>query len=763
MPVVRRVQTFAPVDLRWAVLAHTLGVLLVFLLKALPSPQVLVVFLLASGVPWRGRLPVAAFALGVVLCSWHGQRYLDQRWPAERHGEQMSVTGVIASLPERQQNDKAQPNWRFEFEPLDAATLPPRIRVSWYRAEQVPKAGECWQLQLRMRTPRGSFNPGGFDYEGWLLRERIAATASVVGAEACAGAVPAGQPIQRLRQRIVDDIESALGPGQAAALIGALAVGHTSGLRDADWRRFRESGTTHLIAISGFNLAIVSGFVFLLLRWSWTLWPRLCLYVPAQRVALIGSGLFAVFYTALAGFEAPVLRALIMLLLLIVAALLNRLQQPTRVLAYAWGLILLFDPFAALSPGLWLSFAAVLAILFVSLGRLRAPPAWQLAVLVQLMLSLALVPLTLQFFGGFAWLAPLVNLVAVPLFALLTPAVLLVVAVLMLHSGSGAWLLQYIAAAIELLLGGLDGLLAALPSPWISASPPWEALLLGAAGAALLWLPRGMPARWLAVPCLASLALPRPVPPTVLELIALDVGQGTAVIVRTASHSLLVDAGPAFEEGFDAGRSVVVPALLARGITRLDALLLSHEDNDHAGGVAAVRELMPVARLIGVRDGEACRDGMHWRWDGIDFRILHPGSDSGSSNNRSCVLKIDGPFRILLPGDIEAAAERRLLSTHRDDLAADVLLSPHHGSRTSSTPAFVTAVDAEIVIHSAAWRSRFGHPRPEVVDRYEAGGARQYGTAIVGALSLAQDASGTWRVSAERRDHARWWHAASRP
>lgn len=745
-------------------LAFTLGILLVFALKTLPSLAVLLALLGLSCVPWRGQVLLAAFTLGVVLCSWHGQRYHDQRWPAERHGERLSISGLVISLPERQQAPGAAlPNWRFEFAPLDATALPSRIRVSWYRSGETLKAGQCWRLQLRLRTPRGSFNPGGFDYEAWLLRERIGATASVVAAEPCEGVAAPAFSIQRLRQRIVDDVERAVGGSRAAALISALAVGHTAGLRDADWRRFRESGTTHLIAISDFNLAVVSGFSFLLLRWLWTLWPRLCLHVPAQRMALIGSAVVALFYTALAGFEAPVLRALIMLLLLILAALLHRLQQATRVLAYAWGLIVLIDPFAVLSPGLWLSFSAVLAILFVSRGRLRVPPAWRLALRVQLMLSLALIPLTLQFFMGFAWLAPLVNLLAVPLFSVLTPLVLLLVLVLALHEPTGAWIAQHLASAIEWLLSGLDTLMTVLPSPWISASPPWPALWLGGIGALLLWLPRGMPARLLALPCLVALALPRPLPPSGLEITALDVGQGTAVIVRTATHSLLVDAGPAFDEGFDAGRSVVVPALLSRGITRLDALLLSHEDNDHAGGVGAVGELLPVARRIGTRDGEPCRDGLRWRWDGVDFRVLHPLDDSGSVNNRSCVLKIDGPFSVLLPGDVESAAERRVLDAHRADLAADVLLSPHHGSRTSSTAAFIAAVEPEIVVHSAAWRSRFGHPRRDVVERYAAAGAGQFSTGVVGAVTIRQDATGKLLVEAARRDGARWWHAASLP
>ncbi|MDP9141113.1 MAG: DNA internalization-related competence protein ComEC/Rec2 [Pseudomonadota bacterium] len=619
-------------------------------------------------------------------------------------------------------------------------------------------------MQLRLRTPRGSFNPGGFDYEAWLLRERIVATASVVKAEPCeAVARNPAQWILTLRQDIVDLIDRAVGEGRAAAMMAALAVGNTADLGDADWQLFRETGTTHLIAISGFNLGVVSGFIFLLLRWMWSLWPRLCLQIPAQRVGLLGSGIAAAFYALLAGFDPPVLRALIMLLMLIIAGLLNRLQQVTRVLSYAWVLILLLDPFAVLSPGLWLSFGAVLAILSVSRGRLRLPRAWRLALSVQWMLSFALIPLTLYFFEGFAWLSPLVNLLAVPLFSVLTPLVLVAVAAMTIYFPLGAWIGQQLAWVFDALVSGLEWTLALAPSPWISASPPWPVLVLGVFGAVLLWLPRGVPLRMLALACVAALALPRQQLPTELAVTALDVGQGTAVVVRTTSHTLLVDAGPAFKDGFDAGRSVVVPYLLSQGITQLDALVVSHDDNDHAGGVAAVRSLLPVLRVIGTADGEVCTDGMHWRWDDVDFRVLHPAGSHGSENNRSCVLLIEGAYRILLPGDIERAGERRLLRERRDVLAADVLLTPHHGSRTSSTREFVEAVGADVVVHSAAWRSRFGHPRSEVVERYAAEGAAQYTTGVSGAIRIEQAEDGSFGIHAARPEGARWWHAADTP
>lgn len=751
-------------DLRTLALAYGAGVTAVFLLPTLPGPAVCLLLALPALLPWRGRALWSAAALGLLLSCWQAQRALDQRLSPDRHGETRWVEGVIASLPEQQVFDDAGATWRFRFDTTQAG-VPPRLRVSWYRSDAQIAAGQCWRLLLRLRTPRGSLNPGGFDYEGWLLREGIGATASVRSGERCddADGDTNGLGILRWRRDIVAGIGEVLGDRPAAALLAALSVGDTSAMRDLDWQRFRVTGTTHLIAISGFNLAIVTGFAFFLLRWIWSLWPALCLRVPAQRAGLYGSAAVAIVYALLAGFEPPVTRALIMLLVLILAAAFDRLQQPSRALAYAFALIVTLDPFAVLSPGLWLSFAAVAAILYVSIGRYRRAPAWRLAIHVQLFLSLALVPPTMGFFAGFAWLSPLANLVAVPVFGVLTP---MLMSSLLLY---GLW--EPFGRGCLLVSGWLlDGVYAALawaadtaPSAWWPASPHPAVLALGVIGAVLLFAPRGLPLRPLALIALATLALPRTQPVAGLEVTALDVGQGTAVVVRTPRHTLLFDAGPAFDEGFDAGRSVVVPFLLSQGIRRIDALVLSHGDNDHAGGIDAVRELMRVERVIGTEDGEPCVDGLSWEWDGVSFRFLHPDASRWSSNNRSCVLHIDGDFDVLLPGDIERGAETRLLRAHRERLDADLLLSPHHGSGTSSTAGFIVAVSPQLVIHPAGWRSRYGHPRGDVVARYERAQARQHITGVEGALRTYRDADGTLQLDGWRERAARWWNAPADP
>jgi competence protein ComEC len=729
-------------------------VLAVHALPELPGIGALALLAAPALLPWRGRRPWSAFALGLLLTVLHGRALLEERWPRERHGSDHAVEGIVASLPER--DGEAQ---RFLFEPADRE-LPRRIRVAWYRSAEVVRGAECWRFTLRLRTPHGSLNPGGFDYEAWLLRQGIGATATVRDAARCEAP---GSALLAARQRIAGHLHAALRPGPAAGVLAAITVGDTSGIRGADWELFRQTGTTHLVAISGFNVAIVAGVAFFLCRWLWAAWPALCLRLPAQRAGLLGSALVAGGYALLAGFEPPVQRAVLMLWLVLAAAWLHRLSQPARVLALAWIVLLACDPLGVASPGLWLSFAAVGAIFYVSLGRLRAPGAWHGLVLLQLVIALALAPLTLFFFQGGSAIGPLVNLLAVPFFALLTPWALAALLLLLAWPAAGLPLLRAAATALDLFHAALTAA-AQVPAPWLAASPAPAALLLAAGAVVLLFAPRGLPLRPLGLACLLPLLVsPRAAPRGGFELTALDVGQGLAVVVRTERHTLLYDAGPAFEDGFDAGASVVAPFLLHSGVRTLDLLLLSHGDNDHAGGVAAVRARLEVRRELGTGRGAPCRAGESWQWDGVRFDVLHPDAGGWHDNDSSCVLRVRGAYTALLAGDIEAAAEEELLGAGTR-LRADVLVSPHHGSRTSSTAGFVDAAQPQVVIHSAGWRHHFRHPRPEVVARYAAAGARQHVTGQGGAISVWRDpGSGQIEVEEFRREAARWWNAPAGP
>lgn len=755
----------APATLLPLIACFTLGALALLSRPGLPAASTLAMLAVPALLPWRGRSPWAAFVLGFVLAHLRASELLVQRWPVERLGETLSVQGSIVTLPEASASGDSDTEagseptrtWRFLFAPNDPA-LPPRIRVSWYRSAVQLQGGDCWRLTLRLRTPHGSLNPGGFDYEGWLFRQGVTATATVREGEACGAAE--GQALLRLRQRLANRIGDWLPAHPALPLVLALAIGDTSGLTDEDWQAFRLTGTTHLVAISGFNVAIVASLAFFLLRWAWSLWPALCLRLPAQRFGYVGSALAAVLYALLAGFDPPVARAAFMLVFLLIAGWFGGLARAAQALAVAWVIIIAVDPLALLTPGLWLSFGAVAAIFYFGSGRLGRLPAWRAALQMQWMLSLVLAPLTLFWFQGTSLLGPLVNLVAVPVAALLTPALLIALLLSSTLPVLGLPLLRAVAAALEYGAAGLDGLAQHSPQAWLAASPAPAAVLLALLGALLLFAPTGLPVRVLGVLGFSALLLPPGrAPRQDFELAVLDVGQGLAVVVRTAEHSLLFDAGPASPDGFDAGSGVVVPYLLANGVRRLDRLIVSHRDLDHRGGVPAVRAAIRVEDEIGALSARPCRDGDAWTWDGVRFELLGGPAEGLSTNDGGCVLRVSSArLSALLPADIEAAGEARLLAAHAAALQSDVLISPHHGSRTSSSAAFIAAVQPELVIHSAGWHHRFGHPAPAIVARYAEllPEVRQQSTGDAGALLVRPGMNGP-DVMAWREQQGRLW------
>lgn len=739
----------------------TLGALALLRMPALPDWRWCLPALIPLLLRWRGRAYAAALLLGAVLAAWQVQAVLAQRWPVARINEVIEARGVIISLPQGRADtlgDAATTRtWRFLFAPQNPA-LPSRIRVSWYRSQARLRGGDCWTFRLRLRPPHGSLNPGGFDYEGWLFRQGIGATASVRSATPCG--VAAGYRLLRLRQAIADRIGVWLPDHPGAPLVSVLAIGDTSALDQDDWQDFRLTGTVHLIAISGFHVAVVAGVAFFLLRWLWSLSAWLCLRLPAQRAGLIGSALFALAYALLAGFQPPVERAVLMLLFLLAAGWFGGFAQPARALAAAWAIIVASNPLALLAPGLWLSFGAVAAITYSTAGRLGRQPVWREVLRVQLMLSIVLAPLTLYFFQGTSLLGPVANLIAVPVAGVLTPLVLAALLLAAALPSLGIPMLGLVASMLDRSAHGLAWLAAQLPQAWIATSPAPAVLAVALLGALLLFVPRGVPLRALGALCLAALLLPAAAGPQQdFELSALDVGQGTAVVVRTARHTLLFDAGPAFPGGFDAGRAVVVPYLLAIGVHRLDRLIVSHRDLDHRGGVPAVRALIEVDDEIGALVPEACRAGQSWQWDGVDFEILNGPAPGLSENDGGCVLRIvSAHLSALLPADIEAKGETALLAASAGALHADILLAPHHGSRTSSSPAFIDAVQPGIVIYSAGWHHRFHHPAPDVVTRYatRVPGVRQYATGDSGAVIVRETANGP-EVSEWRADGARLW------
>jgi competence protein ComEC len=771
----------------WRVLAFAFGVWLLQQTAVLPAPT-----FLATGagfgatlwlVGWR-RLRwltvVGALLLGYAWAGGWAHWRLADALPSAWEGRDVEVTGVVADLPQRFER-----GLRFTFDVETAAgPVPQRIALSWYRQFDTveeegdtedggayalpPRAGERWRLVVRLKRPHGNLNPHGFDYEGWLFERAIRATGYVrkAGANARLDAQAGGLAgtVERLRESTRARIQRALPDAPYAGIVAALAVGDQQAISPELWRLFAATGITHLMSISGLHVTMLGGFVAWLVSWLWRRSARLPLVWPAQKAAAVAGLAGAFGYALLAGFGVPAQRTLYMLGAVVVALLSGRAVAAPTVLGAALLLVLLLDPWAVLAAGFWLSFGAVALLFYIGSARV-AEGRWLAAWLrAQWVITLGLLPLLLALFQQFSLVSPLANAMAIPLVSLLvTPLALLGCL------PGFSWALDLAQALLVPLMDFLQWLTRWPGALWQQHAPPAWAVPLALLGALWLLLPRGFPARWLGwLWFLPLFFIPpgRPAPGT-LALTVLDVGQGQAVHVQTATHDLMFDTGPDFGGSTDAGSRILVPYLRAAGVQRLDRLIVSHADRDHAGGADSLLAAVPVGEMLtsmpnSVRAGRRCLDNEAWEWDGVRFSILHPAAADYDrklpSNAMSCVLKIEGAHgRVLIPGDLEGKAEAELLARHGDALHADVLVAPHHGGKRTSTSDFVAAVGAREVLFPVGYRNRFGHPYAAVLDRHVAAGAHIHRTDAHGALRLVLDGPGAG-IRHEREIHRRYWH-----
>ncbi len=550
-------------------------------------------------------------------------------------------------------------------------------------------------------------------------------------------------------------------------------MGDRRGIDADDWKVLTRTGTSHLMAISGLHIGLVAGLVFALVRMFVSLLSaRFLLYAPAVMPAAIAAILAAAIYAMLAGFSIPTQRAFIMVTVIMLGILFRRSYMSSSVLALALLVILLYDPLAVLDAGFWLSFSAVAVIMYVLTGRVgQVSRLWQWGQ-VQWFIALGMLPLMLVLFQQLSLVAPLANLIAVPWVSMVTvPATLLATIAMPLNDWLANALLDVSAWSLTELWLVLEPLSSSDYASWYSHVPQTWTLMPALLGAAWLLLPRGWPVRWLGGICLLPiLLLPRPGPlADEIWFHLLDVGQGLAVVVRTSEKVMVYDTGPWFSPSFDGGQAVIIPFLRSQGINAVDLLVVSHGDNDHRGGADSLINEMPVGRILtGAvpkrwqhERAEQCRLGQQWQWGKSLFKVLSPDDkQQRQANNRSCVVRISlGDNHILLVGDIEARIESQLVEQTRNKLTANLLVVPHHGSKTSSTRDFIAAVEPQFALFATGYRNRYRFPNTVVLKRYEDMQIQTLNTANTGTISIKIDANGVQRPEKWREQAGRYWHA----
>lgn len=719
---------------------------------------------------WPPLRWLALCLLGAAWASWRGSLAMDARLPRALEGADMLVEGTLSDLP-RHDSDGLRLTFRIEQASVGGQPIDWRgqAKLAWYGDPPAPLAS-CgrWRLLLKLKRPRGLINPGGFDSERSALERGIDATGYVRDG-------PLNQPLGRrmgcidgVRDRIAQAIDARVADPHDAALLKAFAVGDTRGLDQDDWEVARANGIPHLISISGFHVGVAAMFGVGLTWMLYLAWPRLALRLPRPPAQAVAAALVALGYGALAGMGLPTVRTLLMIVVLALARCHRRASGGAQSLALALLAILLADPLAVLSAGFWLSFVGVCFLMLCLSARGHGWRGFVRELTAgQLLMTCSLLPLTVWFFGQASLVGGLSNLLAVPVVSFLIVPLALFGIVCLLLAPALATPVWWLAAKVAHGQWWLLERMAQWPGAhWYLPEPRLDALLLATLGALWLFMPRGLPLRALGLALFLPLLWPiqQPLPPGTARVYVLDVGQGLSVLLRTREHALLYDAGARYRSGFDLGEAVAMPAIHALGVPRLDMLMISHADNDHAGGAAAVAKAYPSARRYAGEPSRmdlpmhACHAGQAWQWDGVRFSVLHPGDGPEQGNDRSCVLLVQtAGGRVLLTGDITAQAEPVVARA----LPAGpplILIAPHHGSRSSSSPALLAAAQPRLALISAGWRSRFGHPHAQVLARYREAGIPWLNTADSGAISVLLPATAPPRwESRERVARAAYW------
>lgn len=704
---------------------------------------------------------IGVFTLGF---AWMGvfshsvmESYLDEKFL----NKSILVKGHVFNLAQ-QSHDKS----RFVFsvnQPFNA-----RVQLSWY-GKNLPllTPGDQYQLLVKLKHNNSYQNIAGFDYEKHLFSNNIHATGYVKKSIDNQFIANSGlSSIHTIRENIRQSIQPVLQIFEFSGVMNALIIGDRSLISDNHWQLFQSTNTTHLSVISGLHIGLVAGLVFWLSQQLWRLCPRCLLYAPSQIFASYLGLISALSYAVVAGFSVPTQRALIMAGVVFISIILRRNHNIWQLYGLALLLVLMLSPLSVYSIGFWLSFYVVAIIIYAAKQHQNRSYLFRL-IYIQLLITIGTMPLVAWFFGVGSIFSPIANLIAIPVFSIIATPFSLIGAVM---TGIGLdSLAQYCFMLVNETLALLSIILNFLSqldfNTWDFHHRSSVGLILLILLVAVLLSPSGLKFNSIALGLILWIVFwPTPkVDFAKAKITFLDVGQGLSIVVKTQHHTMLFDTGASYASGFSLGDRVVTPFLKASGVKQIDKLIISHGDNDHIGGLESILENFEVKSILTSagekikQQSQSCQSGQKWRWDGIDFEILNPNiNHSLKGNNASCVLKISNEnLSVLLSADIEKKAEKYLVKTLGNKLKSDVLLAPHHGSKTSSSPAFLAAVDPKIVVISSGYKNRFKHPAPIVVNRYENLAIKILNTSCSGQIDILLGDQLT--IQQYRKENARFY------
>ncbi len=729
----------------------------------LPSILIVAVLIGIAGLcGWKAYYYALSVILGLLWAIAYAHYVASMPLAAEYESVPIEVTGYISGIP-----IKNSLYWRFDFIlHKKLSGIPKKLRLNWYQTQQQLHAGQVWQLTVKLKRPHGMLNPHTFDYEGYLFTQGIGATGYVRNKPAAKllADFHTAEFINFWRQNISQRLDIYLADSAQLGIIKALAIGVRKQISESQWNLYRQTGTVHLLAISGLHIGLIAGFAYWIGNFIWL--RTGILQLSAINVGIITAFSVSIIYASLAGWAISTQRAVIMLICGMLSLIYQRHLKISHRFALALLIILLINPLVVLNAGFWLSFTAVGLILYTQSQRLHTSNKFILSSKIHLITAFGLAPILLFQFQTVSISAPIANFIAVPIVSLIiVPLILLAVVNLFIFPALATQLLNITAKLLtwlEFILNKINQ----LPFAYWQHTADITTVLLAAIGIGLVLAPKGVPARWLAGIFMLPILLNsnEKIPPNNFKLTLLDVGQGLATVVQTAQHTLVFDTGVRHGNSFNIGKMVLLPFLRAEGVSKLDMLIISHADNDHIGGAEALISGLPVQQIytsalekLAQYNPIACANGQTWRWDGVLFQMLAPSKKFSKRNNNSCVLKIStANASILLTGDIEAPAEKLLVQTQAAQLASTILIAPHHGSKTSSSMEFLRQVAPEWALIPAGYKNKFKFPHAKVLRRYQRQNIQWLITANTGAITVLSDTQGL-EINTYRQQYQRYW------